>query len=225
MEFTLLWAALTAAAMMSAGTRIWPNRLPNRAFDRLIGAAAVGLFSGRIVAMGLQGINPITNPTDIIIVRGGVDTAGAVFGALLALIWSVRHELDSLDSLAPAAMLGLAGWHAGCLWRGACLGAATDLPWGWSGPTSDITRHPVELYAALGLVAAAYLIGRTGWRPFLRFGLALGAAGLIRLVTEPLRPSLTGGPTGWYTAAIALGLVIAALGSRLADSHPPPTST
>lgn len=215
MEFTLLWAALTAVAMIWLGIRIWPNRLPDRPFDRLIGAAAVGLFSGRVVAMAFQGINPLTNPMDIIIVRGGVDPAAATFGALLALAWSVRHELDSLDSLAPAALLGLAGWHTGCLWRGACLGAATNLPWGWSGPTSDIIRHPVELYAALGFAVAAYLIGRAGWRPFLRFGLALAATGLIRLATEPLRPSLTGGPTGWYSTAMAIGLVIAALGFRL----------
>jgi hypothetical protein len=37
---------------------------------------------------------------------------------------------------------------------------------------------------------------------------------MVRLVTEPLRLSVTGGPTGWYIAAIAVGLVAAAVGPR-----------
>jgi hypothetical protein len=37
---------------------------------------------------------------------------------------------------------------------------------------------------------------------------------MMRLITEPLRLSLGGGPWGWYLAAVVIGLVAATLGSR-----------
>lgn len=220
MEFTLLFAALTAFAMMWVGTRIWTEKLPERPLDDLVGSAVVGLFVGRIAAMVGQGINPFINPLDIIIVRGGVHTGAAVIGAISALAWASRKRLAHLDALAPAALLGLAGWHAGCLWRGACLGTASELPWAWTGTVSDITRHPVELYAAVALAASAWLVGRLRWKIFMRSGSALSLAGLVRLVTEPLRPSLSGGPIGWYLAAVIVGLAAALVAERLAGEVP-----
>lgn len=215
MEFTLLWAVLTGIGASWVGTRLWDARLPDRPMDRLVGAAVTGLFFGRIAAMVAQGVNPITNPLDIIVVRGGVSTPAATLAAITALFWPARRDPHMVDSLAPAALAGLAGWHAGCLWRGACLGTASDLPWAWATPTSDITRHPVELYAAVLLIAGAYAIAQFGWTPYLRSGLALTIAAAARLLTEPLRPSISGGPVGWYAAAIVLGIALAILGGRI----------
>jgi len=214
MEFTLLWAALTGAGAAWLGTKVWNERLPERPMDKLVGAALAGLFFGRVAAMVTQGINPITNPLDIIIVRGGVSTVAAAAAAVAVLTWPARRDPEAVDSLAPAALAGLAGWHAGCLWRGACLGTASDLPWAWSTATSDITRHPVELYAAIFLIAGAFAVARSGWRPYLRSGLALAVAGGARLFTEPMRPSISGGPIAWYAAAIVVGGAIAVFGHR-----------
>ena len=51
-------------------------------------------------------------------------------------------------------------------------------------------------------------------------GLAL--AGAIRLVTEPLRPSLGSGPVAWYVAAIGIGVVLTiALSLRTIRRLPP----
>ena len=210
---------------MWVGLRIWDDRLPDRPLDRLIGASVLGLFVGRIAAMLSQGINPLANPADIIIVRGGVAAPAATLAALAAIFWPERDNPSAVDALAPAAVLGLAGWHAGCLWRGACLGAASDLPWAWSGPTSEITRHPIEVYAAIALIAGAWLVSRLGWRPLLRTGTALGLASLVRLVTEPLRPTLSGGPIGWYAAGVVVGLFIAVLGPRLTRKPRTPVPT
>lgn len=218
MEFTLLWAVLTGIGAAWIGTRVWDERLPERPMDKLVGAALAGLFFGRIAAMAGQGVNPITNPLDIIIVRGGVSTQAATLAAVTTLVWPARRNPGAVDSLAPAALAGLAGWHAGCLWRGACLGTASDLPWTWSTTISDITRHPVELYAAMVLVAGAYVVGRSGWRPYLRSGLALAVAGAGRLLTEPMRPSISGGPIAWYAAAIVLGIAVALFGHRIQRS-------
>ena len=221
MEFTLLWAALTALAFLWVGTRLWPDRLPDHATDRMIGAAAAGLFVGRLTAMITQGVNPLANPADILIIRGGVHTGAAAIGGIGAYLWTSKWRLDWLDATAPAALLGLAGWHAGCLWRGACLGTDSTLPWAWSQPGSLVTRHPVELYAALGLTAGAWIVSRLPWRLLTRAGTALALAGLVRLATEPMRPSITGGPVGWYLAAIAAGVVAVWIGPRMIGGPAP----
>jgi prolipoprotein diacylglyceryltransferase len=224
MEFTLLWAALTAFGLLWIGTRIWPDGLPDRPLDRLLGAAAVGLLSGRIAALIIQGTNPLANPGDVLIVRGGVDTATATVAAVGAYLWSVRGRLNFLDAAAPSALLGLAGWHGGCLWRSTCLGTASRLPWAWAEPDSLITRHPVEIYSALALVIAAWGVSRLSNSPLLRAGLALGAAGGARLVTQPLRLSLGGGPVAWYVAAILVGALAAIVGGRPVKSQDSPVT-
>lgn len=216
MEFTLLFAAASALVAMWVANRMARPDV-EKPTDLLIGAAAVGLFAGRIAAMVIDGVNPITNPGDIIIVRAGVDTGFATVGALAALAWATRSDLPRVsDLLAPAAVAGLAGWHAGCVWRDACLGTVSDLPWALAQEGSAVTRHPVEIYAALALVGAAYLLSRLPFAPWLRTGSALGLAALIRLGTQPFRPSLTGGPVWWYGAGIGAGLLMAfwALASR-----------
>ncbi len=218
MELTLLWAALTAVVLAWLGTRIWPEGLPDHPVDRLVGAGAVGLLIGRIAAMAVQGTNPWTNPGDVLVVRGGVHTGAATIGAIATFLWSVRGRTDYLDAIAPAALLGLAGWHGGCLWRGACLGSAADVSWAWSEPGSLIARHPVEIYAALALAAAAWAVSALGKRPLLRSGAALALAGAIRLATEPIRLSITGGAWGWYLGAITIGVLSALLGPKVTAS-------
>ena len=136
MEFTLLWAALTAFVFAWAGTRIWSERLVDRPTDRLIGAASVGLLLGRLTAMILQGTYPFSHPGDILIVRGGVHTGAASIVAITTYLWAANWRFAALDATAPAALAGIAGWHAGCLWRSACLGTASNLPVG-VGPTGQ----------------------------------------------------------------------------------------
>ncbi|HEY6635438.1 MAG TPA: prolipoprotein diacylglyceryl transferase family protein [Acidimicrobiia bacterium] len=215
MEFTLLWAVLTAAVFAWAGLHIWDDRVPSGSGDRLLVATLLAVVAGRITAMLVAGVNPLTHPADLIVVRAGVDTAAASLVFVLSLAWTNRRLPGALDALAPAVLTGLAGWHAGCLWRGACLGSPSELPWAWSQYGSLVTRHPVEIYAALALIVAAWLVGRLGWRPYLRAGVGMALAAAIRWATEPLRPSLGGGPWGWYLGGIVLGVVIMAVGPLL----------
>lgn len=209
MEFSLLWAALTAVAAAWAGLHLWEERLPEHAADRLLTATLVGLVVGRLTAMVVQGVNPLTNPAEIIVVRGGVDTTAATVGFVTSLVWSTRWIPGVVDAVAPAVLAGVSGWHAGCLWRGACLGTPSDLAWAWAQTGSEVTRHPVEIYAAIALLLGAFLVSRLGWRPWLRAGTALAVASTVRLMTEPLRPSLGGGPVGWYVVGVILGALIA----------------
>lgn len=224
MEFTLLWAVLTAVALGWLGLRIWSEGLPRQAFDRLLGAAVAALAAGRVTAMIIQGVNPLANLGDFIIVRGGVHTGAASLVFVAALLWTTRSTRGPLDAMAPAVLLALAGWHAGCLWRDACLGAPSDLPWAWALEAGVVTRHPVEIYAALGLALGAWLVSRLGRRRWLRSGAALALAAGVRLLTEPLRPSITGGPISWYLAGVvAGGILVAVATTRSGRSLASPT--
>ncbi len=176
----------------------------------LLTAAVVGLFAGRLASMIGSGINPLTSPFDILIVRGGVATGPAALAALATVAAMARGEVTAVaDSIAVASLAALGGWQLGCLPREACLGTPTELPWAMTQPGSTIGRHPVELYAtAIYFVAAVGLAVLRKRR--LPSGLAMAAALLVaagaRLVTEPLRPSLSGGPIWWYVAGVLLGV-------------------
>lgn len=220
MEFTLLAAALTGAAGAWLGLRIPTIRARtewiDKPWDALIGAAAIGVFVGRVAEMIGAGVNPITNPFDVILIRGGVDTAAASLAAITTLTWVYRSELMALDALAPPALVGLAGWHAGCLWTDSCLGTATGGDWGFTRAGSDVARHPTELYAAVGFLLLAVVVSRFT-TPLRATGIAIAGAGAVRAVTQPMRPSLTGGPLWAYLTAIVLGIGIAAFGARIRE--------
>lgn len=218
MEFTLLGAVLVAV-VAGYGVVWWEAGTTNSAdctrdvWDALVSALVIGLVVGRVAAMVLAGTNPLTNPGDLLIVRGGVDTVAATLAGLGAFAWQARADLLRLaDAAAPAALATLAGWHAGCLVRGSCLGTPSDLPWAVAQPGSAITRHPVEIYAALLLtVGVVALIAWKYRRP--REGV-IGAAGVViaaaaRLVSEPLRPGLGTDLTLFYAAGSTLAALLA----------------
>jgi prolipoprotein diacylglyceryltransferase len=219
MELSLLWAAMTAFGLGWLGLLMWDEGVPEHSGDRLLTAALVGLLAGRLGAMVIQGLNPLTHPADFLVLRGGVSTEIASLGFIATLLWKMRAKAGTIDAVAPAILLALAGWHGGCLWRGSCLGTASDLPWAWAQDQSLVTRHPVELYAALSLALGAYLVSRLGWRPWLRAGASLMIAAGVRLFTEPLRPSIMGGPLVWYAAGIAAGAFVVIAGPRLVPNR------
>ncbi|MDJ0790760.1 MAG: prolipoprotein diacylglyceryl transferase [Acidimicrobiia bacterium] len=218
MEFSLLGAAAVAVFAFWAMLR-WEAKRGNAAgcavdlWDAALVSAAGGLLVGRLVAMTQAGINPITDPGQILLVRSGVSTPAAAIATLVIFTFVARRDLvTAADAIAPAALAGLAGWHAGCIVTGSCLGTESSLPWARALEGSDVTRHPVELYTAVGMAAAAILLAL--WKAHGRpppgsvAGTALFAAGAMRLVTEPMRVSLGGGPVWLYGAAMIAGAAI-----------------
>lgn len=230
MEFTLLWAALTAFAAAFVTIRLTKPAVPDRPFDRVIGAAVAGIAVGRVAAVLMQGTNPLTSPGELLIIRGGVDTVFASLSGVAVLVWPLRRMPAALDAIAPAALAALAGWHGGCLWRSACLGTISNLPWAWALPGSDITRHPVEIYAAIVLLAGAWTLKVITRLPGTAAAMAIFWAGLARLATEPFRPSLGTGLSWFYALATVTGLIAAGLfalrarriaGKAAANPYPP----
>jgi prolipoprotein diacylglyceryltransferase len=229
MEFGLLVQAFVGIGALY-GVLWFEARRANAAdctrnlWDVALAAGLAGLVVGRLAAMLIAGTNPVTRPGDVLIVRGGVDTVWASLGALATMALLARKEaLAVADGLSAAVLAGLAGWHAGCMVTDTCLGTPSDLPWALSLPGSEVTRHPVELYAALGYALAAGAV--TLWRrrsPPLGAAAAAGLAlaGAVRLATEPLRPVLGGGLGAWYLVATLLGLA-AMLFALRQKSHSP----
>lgn len=223
MEFTLLFAAAFAAVAGALALRWEAARgeavnYTTDLGDVLVAASVVGLFVGRLAAMIGAGINPLTSFGDLLIVRGGVATGPATVGALVTLAVVARNELIAVaDAVAVAALAALGGWHLGCVVRDACLGTPTDLPWAMTQPGSAVGRHPVEIYTAILYLAAAAVLARfrrAGLAPGRVAAIALLTASLGRLLTEPLRVSLSGGPTSWYAAGVMAGVAGLILSQR-----------
>ncbi len=219
MEFSLLAAAAIAAGAFWLMIR-WEAKRGNAVgcaldlWEAGITSAITGVFVGRLTAMISAGINPLTDPGQILLVRSGVSTVGAVMGTLAMYLFLARRDIiGGLDAIAPAALAALAGWHGGCVATDGCLGTESSLPWAMTLDGSSVTRHPVELYAAILYAAAA--IGIALWKqhgrppPLAPAGVALFVAGGVRLVTEPMRISLAGGPVLLYTAGCVVGATMA----------------
>ena len=226
MEFSLLGSAAIAVFAFWVMLRFEAKR-GNAAgcavdlWDAGLVSAGVGLVAGRIAAMLAAGVNPLANPGQIILIRSGVSTTVTVLVTLAAFAVLARRDLlAAADGISAAALAGLAGWHAGCVTTSSCLGVESDLPWAIALEGSDITRHPVELYTAGLLLTGA--IGVALWKQYGRppigapAGAALAIAGTARLVTEPMRISLAGGPTALYAAGLVVGVagVVAAYALR-----------
>lgn len=218
MEFTLLARAAIAAGAMWLMIR-WEAKRGNAAgcaldiWDAALISAVGGVIVGRLMAMASAGINPVTDPGQIVLIRSGVSTTGASLAALAIFAFLARKDIiGGFDAVAPAALAGLAGWQAGCVATGECLGTASDLPWATSLAGSQVTRHPVELYAAILLAIGAIAIAT--WKQKGRppaaapAGFALIVASGARLVTEPLRISLGGGPVWFYLTGVVTGIVM-----------------
>lgn len=226
MEFSLLGSAAIGVFGFWIMIR-WEAKRGNAAgcavdiWDAGLVAAVSGLFIGRIVSMVQTGVNPLTEPLQIMLMRSGVSTVAVVIGTLLVFSYLARKALvAAADGVAPAALMGLAGWYAGCLATGSCLGVESSLPWATPLPGSAITRHPVEIYAAVGmaLVSIALALWKQHGRPAPGSvaGIGLLSASAIRLMTEPLRISLAGGPVVLYTAGVVAGsaMVVASIVSK-----------
>ena len=209
MEFTLLWAALTAfAAALRDHPAHQTDRPGSTARSTDWGGSSRHWPSGRIAALLMQGTNPIHEPGRTAH-HSGRRRHGLGLPDRARPSWPGRCEERprALDAIAPAALAALAGWHGGCLWRSTCLGTMSDLPWAWALPGSDITRHPVEIYAAILLLARSLVghpdqgAGRGRRQRWLCSGLASPGS-------PPNRsdPSLGAGLWWFYGLAAVIGL-------------------
>ena len=127
-----------------------------------------------------------------------------VLAGLIAAGWYIhRHKLPwatVLDAAAPGALAGLIIANLGALLAGNDVGAPANLPWAvdlWG-----VSRHPVQLYAALGelitLVVVLHALRKPS-RPGTAALLGLLGWGLTAWLIEPFRAgSVSSWPASGY---------------------------
>jgi phosphatidylglycerol:prolipoprotein diacylglycerol transferase len=148
---------------------------PEAISDGAIWVGAAALLGGRALYVAQNDLGMLAaDPLHLFAVwDGGLSFYGGVLGALLALVAvaSTRRMplLPLLDVAAPAAAIGQAIGHLGCLIGGDSYGIPSDLPWAvvYTNPNAmaplGIPLHPTQAYEAVLLAAlfAALWLGRT----------------------------------------------------------------
>ena len=141
---------------------------------------------------------------------------GLLAGVIVAAWYIHRHKLPwaaVLDAAAPGVLIGLVIANLGALLAGNDVGAPANLPWAvelWG-----VSRHPVQLYAALGeLITLAVVLHalREPSRPGTAALLGLLGWGLTTWLIEPFRAesvAVIAGIRLWQV--IGLGAALAAL--------------
>lgn len=211
---------------------------PQVVSDAVIWVGAAALIGGRLLYVIQNELGSLAeHPTHILMVwMGGLSFYGGLIGALLALvIFARRRDLPLLavfDVAAPAAAIGQAIGHLGCLIGGDSYGVPTDLPWaviyrnqGAMAP-QGIPLHPTQAYEAilLGLLFVGLWLGRERLERLgdgavaatYLFGLATIRFGLFFLRDEPavLLGLKTAQLIGIGIAAFAIALFAAARRAR-----------
>lgn len=156
------------------------------------GALWVGLASlagGRALYLIQNGIPDLAgDPAHVLMIwMGGLSFYGGLLAGLGALVLFARRRgissLVALDGAAPAAAIGQAIGHVGCLIGGDSAGIATDLPWAviYRNPGAmaplNVALHPTQAYEAIALAGLFVVI----WRWRVRLSVMAGAATALYL--------------------------------------------
>ena len=198
-------------------------------------AAALGARTLYILQHGLGQVS--ADPLHLLMIwEGGLSFYGGVVAAAIALAVFARRRRLSLaqlgDVAAPAAALGMAVGHLGCLISGDSYGLPTSLPWAviYRNPGAmaplGVPLQPTQVYEALavGLLFVALVAGRAYLErlgPGATAGAYLVGLSTIRFALFFLRdepPVLLGLKTaqwiGLGLGAVGLAILVALLARR-----------
>lgn len=125
----------------------------------LIFYGAIGVIAGGRIGYALfyDFSNFIAAPWNILMLqKGGMSFHGGALGVLLAIALFARRNnkrfLQAMDFGVPMVPIGLGAGRIGNFINGELWGRAADVPWAMVFPYDplQITRHPSQLYQALG---------------------------------------------------------------------------
>lgn len=211
---------------------------PQLVSDAVIWAGAAAIVGGRVLYVVQNEIGFLADhPAHLLMVwMGGLSFYGGLLAGLVALVVFARRRrlpvLAVLDVAAPAAAIGQAIGHLGCLIGGDSYGIPADVPWAvvYTNPAAmapqGIPLHPAQAYEAilLGLLFVGLWLGRErlGRRgegtvaAVYLLGLAAIRFGLFYLRDEPavLFGLKTAQLIGVGIAAFAIAVLIAARQAR-----------
>ncbi len=224
---TLVLAMLVAYAIADHEAR--RRRLPaGIVADAVIWVAVAALAGGRLLFVLQNGLPDLAeHPAHIFMVwTGGLSFYGGLIAGLLAIVALARRRgvdwLTALDVAAPAAAIGQAIGHIGCLIGGDSAGIPTTVPWAvvYRNPAAmaplDTPLHPTQAYEAIALLGLFLVLWALRRRSFMVPGALaaayLGGLAAIRFALFFLRdePSVLFGLKTAQLIGIAIG--IAAVG-------------
>ena len=147
---------------------------PGVVSDAVLWVGVAALVGGRVLYVIQNELDALADhPAHILMVwMGGLSFYGGLVAGLVALFLFARSRgipvLAVFDVAAPAAAIGQAIGHIGCLIGGDSFGVPTDLPWGviYRNPGAmapqNVALHPTQAYEAilLGLLFIAIWLGR-----------------------------------------------------------------
>ena len=207
--------------------------------DAVLWVGAAALAGGRLLYVAQNELGSLADhPAHILMVwMGGLSFYGGLVAALIALVVFARRRglpiLAVFDVAAPAAAIGQAIGHVGCLVGGDSFGVRADVPWAviYVNPAAmapqGVPLHPTQAYEAilLGLLFATLWfargrlerVGAGALAATYLFGLAVIRFALFFLRDEPavLLGLKTAQLLGLGIAALAVVLLIAARQSRV----------
>lgn len=230
-----VWVAQRQARRRNIAQQVVPDAAIWVGLAALVGARVLYVIQNELGALSLD-------PAHLAMVwMGGLSFYGAVIGAIVAMAVIARRQrirfVVLLDVAAPAAAIGQAIGHLGCLVGGDSYGVPSGLPWAVVYENSDamaplgVALHPTQAYEAILLLAlfAALWIGRERLARLgdgavagaYLFGLAAIRFGLFYLRDEPsvLLGLKTAQLMGLALAVAAIALFLAA-SRRRHQAHP-----
>lgn len=207
------WYGLVLILASAVAIRLAQREGPGRGIDgkivsdAVIWVGAAALVGGRLLYVVQNELGSLADhPAHLIMVwMGGLSFYGGLIAGLIALAVFARRRglpiLTVFDVAAPAAAIGQAIGHVGCLIGGDSYGIPTDLPWAviYRNPAAmapqGVPLHPTQAYEAivLGLLFIALWLGRRRLERLADgavaaaylFGLAAIRFGLFYLRDEP----------------------------------------
>lgn len=193
--------------------RPWPaSAATSGLIDVSTGALLVGLAVGRLTAVAIDDPRSLTNLSDLMIIRSGVEFWPGVAAGLVWIALRARHhDVSPARRLAAITAPALVAW--------ACYEATCVLRDGCPGPLSSIGLRPdglVERMFPIGLVVAAAAGGAAAvGRRWHRGGmpdvevvvLAVLAVATIRSIASIWLPHIGNGLTRQHQTSIAVGVI------------------
>lgn len=219
MDIGLLVSLIVTVAVPAVFVAPRPlHAAPRGVLDTILGAAAVGLLVGRLSAVALDDPGSLTRLSSLLVIRSGVEFWPGLVAAMAWLGLGARREGTApwlrIAALAPAALVGWAGYEATCLVRGGCPGPPTTIGLRPEGLTSTV--FPVGLVVAGAGVVAALLLRRMSSSESTAPAVALTSValvGTIRSVASIWLPHVGVGLTRQHRSSIVMTvLALAGLG-------------
>jgi hypothetical protein len=216
-DYGLLASVIIAFGVPSLVGSWWPvsgSDGPVGFLDLALGPAFAGLAVGRITTLALDDPSSIGSISDMLIIRSGVEFWPGVAAAIAAVMMSAHLGLVSpsrrIAELAPLAMVGYAGYEAGCIFRDGCFGP--DSAVGLRPPGLSTTMLPIGWFMAAVVAVAAVGVHRLRTRGNSTFVVVLAAGFVVasvRTVGSIWLPHIGDGLTRQHLTSIAVAAITA----------------